>query len=132
MAPHGVGMLNSTGCIGRKSRRVRPVGQVGGLSAMSKLRIEEKDGAITFEVRVAPRASRNRVIGVFDGMLKVVLTAAPVEGAANEALKKLIAKELRVSKTDVEIVRGERARTKLLRIHGVKSGQISFDDASSR
>lgn len=99
---------------------------------MSKLRIEEKDGAITFEVRVAPRASRNRVIGVFDGMLKVVLTAAPVEGAANEALKKLIAKELRVSKTDVEIVRGERARTKLLRIHGVKSGQISFDDTSSR
>jgi uncharacterized protein (TIGR00251 family) len=99
---------------------------------MSKLRIEEKDGAITFEVRVAPRASRSRVIGVLDGMLKVALTAAPVEGAANEALRKLIAKELRVSKTDVQIVRGERGRTKLLRIHGLRAGQISFDDVSSR
>jgi uncharacterized protein (TIGR00251 family) len=97
---------------------------------MDELRIDEKDGAITFEVRVAPRASRSRVIGVVDGVLKVALTAAPVDGAANEALRTLIAKALRVSRSNVEIVRGERARNKLLRIHGLTASQISFDGAS--
>ena len=69
---------------------------------MSELHIREQDGAITFEVRVAPRASRNRVVGVQDGALKVALTAPPVDGAANEALKKLLAKSLGVSKSSVE------------------------------
>ena len=61
---------------------------------MSELRIREQDGAITFEVRVTPRASRNRVIGIQDGALRVALTAPPVDGAANEALTKLLAKAL--------------------------------------
>jgi len=93
---------------------------------MSELRIQEQDGAITFEVRVAPRASRNRVIGVQDGALKVALTAPPVDGAANEALKKLLAKALGVAKSDVEILRGDRARIKVLRVHGVSASDVRF------
>jgi uncharacterized protein YggU (UPF0235/DUF167 family) len=54
---------------------------------MSELRVREHDGAVVFEVRVAPRASRSRVIGVQDGALKVALTAPPVDGASNEALR---------------------------------------------
>jgi len=95
---------------------------------MSDLRIREQEGAITFEVRVAPRASRNRIVGVQDGALKVALTAPPVDGAANEALKKLLAKELGVSKSNVEIVRGDRARIKVLRIHGVSASDVAFAD----
>ncbi len=96
---------------------------------MSELGIREQDGSVTFEVRVAPRASRNRVIGVRDGALKVALTAPPVDGAANEALKKLLGKELGVSKSDVEIVRGERARIKVLRIHGLGAADVRFDES---
>jgi len=91
---------------------------------MSELRIAEQDGAVTFEVRVAPRASRTRVIGVQDGALKVALTAPPVDGAANEALTKLIAKALGVAKSDVEILRGDRARVKVLRVRGVRAGDV--------
>jgi uncharacterized protein (TIGR00251 family) len=91
---------------------------------MSELHIREQDGAVTFEVRVAPRASRNRVIGVQDGALKVALTAPPVDGAANEALTKLIAKALGVAKSDVEILRGDRARIKVLRVRGVSAGDV--------
>lgn len=87
----------------------------------SELRTHRSDDAITFEVRVAPRASRNRIVGVVDGVLKVALTAAPVDGAANEALKKLLAKALRVAKSDVDIVRGERARVKLIRVRGLET-----------
>lgn len=95
---------------------------------MSVLRIRRAEGAITFEVRVAPRASRDRIIGVQQGVLKVALTAPPVEGAANEALRKLIAKKLGVSKTAVEIVRGDRGRAKLIRVHGVDGRDVSFDE----
>jgi uncharacterized protein (TIGR00251 family) len=94
---------------------------------MSELRVREQDGAVVFEVRVAPRASRSRVIGVQDGALKVALTAPPVDGAANEALRKLLAKTLGVSKSDVEIVRGDLARIKLLRVKGLHAADVRFD-----
>jgi len=94
---------------------------------MSELRVREQDGAVVFEVRVAPRASRSRVIGVQEGALKVSLTAPPVDGAANEALRKLLAKALGVSKSDVEIVRGDRARIKLLRVDGICAADVRFD-----
>jgi uncharacterized protein (TIGR00251 family) len=96
---------------------------------MNELRIREHDGAITFEVRVAPRASRNRIIGVQDGALRVALTAPPVDGVANEALKKLLAKALGVAKSDVEILRGDRARIKVLRIHGVNAGEVRLGES---
>ena len=96
---------------------------------MSELRIREQDGAVTFEVRVAPRASRNRVVGIQDGALKVALTAPPIDGAANEALRKLLAKALGVAKSDVEILRGDRARTKVLRVHGVSAGDVRLGES---
>jgi len=95
---------------------------------MSELRIREQDGAITFEVRVAPRASRNRVVGVQEGALKVALTAPPVDGAANEALKKLVAKALGVAKSEVEILCGDHARIKVLRVHGMSAGDVRFSE----
>lgn len=95
---------------------------------MSGLRVRREEGAITFEVRVAPRASRNRVIGVQDGILKVALTAPPVDGAANEALRKLLSSVLGVPKSAVEIVRGERGRTKLLRVSGGDERRLDVDD----
>ena len=95
---------------------------------MSELRIREQDGAITFEVRVAPRASRNRIVGIQDGAVKVSLTAPPVDGAANEALKKLLAKALGVAKSDIEILRGDRARIKVLRVHGVSVKDVRFGE----
>jgi uncharacterized protein (TIGR00251 family) len=97
---------------------------------MDELQIHGRDGVITFEVRVAPRASRNRIVGTREGALKVALTAPPVDGAANEALRKLIAKSLGVSKSSVEIIRGERARTKLVRVYGVDPDDVDFGGAS--
>jgi len=96
---------------------------------MNGLVIRRTDQTITFEVRVAPRASRDRVIGVHDGVLKVALTAPPVDGVANEALRKLLAKKLGVSKSDVQILRGDRARAKLISVRGIDERDVSFEDA---
>jgi uncharacterized protein len=75
-------------------------------------------GQIKLEVRVIPRAGRDEIAGRREGVLQVRVKAPPVEGRANEALRKLIAKRAGVPKSQVTIVRGERSRRKLLAIEG--------------
>lgn len=86
---------------------------------MGALDIEDHGGAVSFRVRVAPRASRDALLGVHDGALKVALTAPPVDGAANAALRKLLARHLGVARGAVTIVRGERSRDKIVRVEGL-------------
>ncbi len=91
---------------------------------MTSLKITEKDGAITFGLRVMPRASRLAILGVHDGALKLALTAPPVEGAANAALVKFLSKLLHVPKRAIEIVHGDHGRNKTLRIEGVTADEL--------
>jgi uncharacterized protein len=70
-------------------------------------------------VRLQPRASRNEIAGERDGAIVVRVTAAPVDGKANAALCKLIAKRLGVAPSRVSVVRGERSRDKVLRVDGI-------------
>ena len=82
------------------------------------LKVTEADGAITFDVQVVPRASRDRLGPVHGDRLKVQLTAPPVDGAANEALVELLAKALGRRRGDVAIVRGHTGRKKTIRVAG--------------
>lgn len=70
------------------------------------------------EVRLTPRASRDEVVGYSEGVLRVKVSAPPVDGKANKALCKLLAKRLGVAPSRVRIERGERGRSKLLSIEG--------------
>ncbi len=83
------------------------------------LAVQEKDGSLAFPVRVVPRAKKNEIAGVEGGSLKVRITAPPVRGKANEALVEFLAQVLGVRKGQVEIVRGERARNKTIRVRGL-------------
>lgn len=67
-------------------------------------------------VKVSPRSSKNEVIKVSEGEYKVKITAPPVDGAANEMLIKVLAEHFAVSKSQVEIVGGKTARTKIIDI----------------
>ncbi len=68
-------------------------------------------------VHVTPRASRDTVAGFDDaGRLKVRVTAPPAEGAANEAVTKLLAKALRIPPRDIILVRGATSREKHLEV----------------
>ena len=86
---------------------------------MNDWSITEANGSVTFAVRVVPRSSRNQVVGVEGGALKIRLTAPPVEGAANAALIEFVAKCLGVRRSAVLIISGGRARNKLVRVSGV-------------
>jgi len=76
-------------------------------------------GRIKIEVSLTPRANRDEIVGMRDGVLRVRVTAPPVDGRANEALRRLVAKRLGVAKSRVRIERGERGRRKLLGVEGL-------------
>jgi uncharacterized protein (TIGR00251 family) len=70
-------------------------------------------------VSVTPRSARDEVIGWQDGALRVRLKAPPVDGKANEALRRLLAESLGVALSAVTIVAGETARLKRVRVEGM-------------
>ena len=81
-------------------------------------------GTVTFAVRVQPRASRDEVVGVIEGALKIRLQAPAVENRANEALVEYLAQLLKRPKSAVRILAGERSRTKRVEIRGVTKQQV--------
>lgn len=78
----------------------------------------------TLDVRVTPRASRDQVVGWTDGVLRVRVSAPPVEGKANVALAKLLAKALGVPRRRIAVVRGLRDRNKQVVVEGLTLAQI--------
>src|SRR5436190_8514401 len=78
----------------------------------------------TIAVRVQPRARRDEVVGVRDGVLVARVTAPALHGRANQALCTLIARRLGIGRTQVSILRGERSRDKLVRIASADRAQL--------
>lgn len=76
------------------------------------------------QVKVVPRSSRNQIVGRENDVFKIKLTAPPVEGKANKALREFLAKRLGLAKGGVEIISGERSRQKLVRIHGRSKADV--------
>jgi hypothetical protein len=70
-------------------------------------------------VRVVPRSSKEGVAGFEEGVLRIRLNAPPVEGKANEALVRFLAKALGVPKSRISLVAGEKGRNKIVRIDGI-------------
>ncbi|MBS1115316.1 MAG: hypothetical protein H6Q94_1045 [Nitrospirae bacterium] len=76
---------------------------------------------IMIEVKVEPRSSRRQISGIMDNdILKVKLTAPPVDGSANEQLIELISETTGVRKSQIKIVRGQSSKRKLIEITGVE------------
>jgi uncharacterized protein len=75
--------------------------------------------ATTFAVRLTPRGGLDRVDGVLDGTMRARVAAPAVDGAANQALLRLIADELGVPRRSVRLVAGATGRTKVLAVDGV-------------
>ncbi len=78
---------------------------------------------IMLDIQLTPRGGRDAIEGIVnraDGraVLKARVRAAPFEGAANEALLRLVAKSVGVAPRQVEIAAGATARIKRLRVTG--------------
>ena len=81
-------------------------------------------GRLQLRVQVVPRASRSEVVGEHNGALRVRIAAPPVDGAANEELVRVLAKKFGVARSAVSIVGGQSARTKQVRVEGVKAEDL--------
>jgi len=75
-------------------------------------------------VRLRPRGGGDALLGLVDGVLQARVSAPPVDGKANRALCKLIAKRVGVAPSRVRIARGEKSRDKLVAVEGVEEAKL--------
>jgi uncharacterized protein len=88
------------------------------------LRVDVRGTVVRVAVHVQPRASRSEIIGVHGAALKVRLQAPPVDGAANEALVRLLADSLGVSYRSVRVVAGATSRAKTVEVDGTTEDAV--------
>lgn len=75
---------------------------------------EVKEGLI-INIRVSPNASKNEII-ISDDTIKLKITTQPLEGKANKAVIELLSKQLKVPKSNFEIVKGQTSKDKTILI----------------
>lgn len=73
-------------------------------------------------VRVTPRASRNEVVDIRNGMLQVRTTAPPADGKANAAVIKLLAEFIGVAPSRIRLLRGPTNRNKQFLVTAAANG----------
>ena len=80
---------------------------------------------VRLAVRLTPRGGADRIDGVGDGVLRVRVAAPPVAGAANEALCRLLARELGVPRGAVRVASGATGRSKVVEVDGIDGGALA-------
>jgi uncharacterized protein (TIGR00251 family) len=86
-------------------------------------------GGVRLVLQITPNAKKTEVVGVLDDALKLKLQAQPIEGKANEALVKYLAKTLGVPRSAVAITHGKTGKKKLIEI---VSATLTPDDVEKR
>jgi uncharacterized protein len=75
-------------------------------------------------VRVQARAGRDEFVAIREGVVVVRVAAPALDGRANQALCRLLARRLSVRTSDVTIIRGEHSRDKVLRVQGLDQPSV--------
>ena len=86
--------------------------------------VRQEGEAASFRARLQPKASREAIVGEADGVLRLRVTAPPVDGRANEACLRLLAKALDLSVSRFQIAAGQHARIKTIRIAGASADLV--------
>lgn len=89
-----------------------------------KKAVPQAPGEAVLQVKVLPRSARNQLAGIENGVLKIKLTAPPVDGKANKALCSFLSSLLDRPARDISIVSGAKGRLKTLRIAGMDSAAL--------
>jgi uncharacterized protein (TIGR00251 family) len=85
----------------------------------SDLQLRETPDGVVLPVQAQPGARRNALVGLHGGRLKVAVTQVAEKGKANQALTRLIADELGLSKSQVSLIAGETTARKDFLVVGV-------------
>ena len=79
---------------------------------------------VVIDVQVIPRAQRSAFAGKRDGRVLIRLSAPPVDGAANAALQQFLADALDRPRRDIQIISGEKSRTKRVAVDGISCDTV--------
>jgi uncharacterized protein len=77
-----------------------------------------------YDITVSPKSSRSKITIDSNSRIKVYLNASPVDGKANSELIGLFSKKLRIPKSDITIVSGEKGKKKRIEIEGLSEDSI--------
>jgi uncharacterized protein (TIGR00251 family) len=92
---------------------------------MKKFQLHDGKHGAALTIRVTPRARKTEFSGILeDGTVRIRVSAPPVEGKANKALIKFLSKTLKVRKSQIEIVAGEKGLDKIVSILGMSAEQV--------
>lgn len=87
--------------------------------------LSRTNAGVTLRVRVQPRGSQNRIVGIHDGALKLQVTAPPVDGQANQALISALAHLLGLPRSQFRITSGAKGRSKVVAIAGLTPDDLA-------
>ncbi|NLW31523.1 MAG: DUF167 domain-containing protein [Fibrobacter sp.] len=76
----------------------------------------------TIDIRLKPRSKKDKIT-VKDSVIEITVTAPPVDNKANMHLVRLLAKRLKVSRSSIQIIKGEHSRNKSVAITGISLDQ---------
>jgi uncharacterized protein (TIGR00251 family) len=79
---------------------------------------------IILKIYLQPKSSKNEIVGPYRDGIKVKVTAPPTEGKANNVLIRFLAKELSISPSRIEILKGLHSREKTLKISGMVNQEL--------
>ena len=88
------------------------------------INVTENDSGIIIPVKVQPNANKERIIGEYNGQLKIAVAAPPEKGKANKAIIKLLAEKLNTKVSCIKIISGKTSREKRLFIEGASATDI--------
>ncbi len=88
------------------------------------LQIRETGSGLEVRIHVLPRAKRCEIAGMFNGALKVRVTAPPVDDAANRAIIEFFSGLLGISRANLQILAGSKSREKVLQVRGLSLGDF--------
>ena len=86
--------------------------------------LQQADRQLLLLLHIQPKASKSRVVGLFDGSLKLAIQAPPVDGRANEEVLRFLAELLDVPRRQLSLVSGTRGRKKQVAVSGIEAAQL--------
>ena len=88
------------------------------------INVIETDDAVSFVVKVHPRAKKNAITGELGDAIKLSLTTPPIDGRAYDACIEFLAKLLKVPRSSITIASGAGSRNKVIRVMGVTAQYV--------
>ncbi|SMB84529.1 hypothetical protein SAMN05660772_02302 [Pasteurella testudinis DSM 23072] len=70
------------------------------------------ENGLRLKILLQPKASKDQLVGLHDGELKITITAPPIDGQANAHLLKFLSKQFKVAKSSIVLEKGELNRHK--------------------